>query len=409
MVTMSPFLDRFEKGFTIFVLMYFTSALTCESLFLSPDPKAIAIGDVNPFDPIFSKVQLAIYLVTIALLLLRWKSSLITALSHKVVMIFVGFMLVSFLWSVLPDESWRKGLNAFATSLFGVYLAARFTLREQIKYLAIALSLVAIFCLLFTLAMPGSAIEIGVNAGAWRGPLTQKNLLARLMVFTIMANLAAAWQAKSGRWLPWLGVALGMALLMLSGSKTGLLVLLVILVLIPLYQAMRLRDTVMIPVLITCILIGGSVGTFLIGNWEQILLSLGRDPSLSGRTDLWAGAIAKIAEHPWFGYGFRGFWSADSGAPDIWKVVGYKPPHAHNGYLNTALDLGMIGLMLFLLSLGVSYVKSIGWLRCQKGIVGLFPVLYVTFMFMYNHSENTIIEHNSIFWATFISVSLSLF
>jgi exopolysaccharide production protein ExoQ len=406
---MHPLLDRFEKGFTIFVLMYFTSALTCESLFLSPDPKAIASLEVNPFDPIFSKVQLVIYLVTIAFVLLRWKSSLITALSQPLILVIVGFMLISFLWSALPDESFRKGLNAVATSLFGVYMAARFTLREQIKYLAIALSLTAVFCLLFTVAMPGSAIEIGANAGAWRGPLTQKNLLARLMVLTIVVNLLAAWQAKSWQWLPWAGCALGSALLILSGSKTGLLVLVVMLVLIPLYQAMRLKDTVMIPILIAGILIGGSIGTFLIGNWEQLLLSLGRDPSLSGRTDLWVGAIGKIAEHPWLGYGFRGFWAADSGAPDIWKVVGYKPPHAHNGYINTALDLGMVGLMLFVLNLFVSYVKSIGWLRLQKGVVGLFPVLYVTFMFMYNHSENTIIEHNSIFWSTFISVSLSLF
>jgi exopolysaccharide production protein ExoQ len=406
---MHPLLDRFEKGFTIFVLMYFTSALTCESLFLSPDPKAISPLEVNPFDPIFSKVQLLIYLVTIALVLLRWKSSLVTALSQPLILVIVGFMLVSFLWSALPDESFRKGLNAVATSLFGVYMAARFTLREQIKYLAIALSLAAVFCLLFTLAMPGSAIEIGVNAGAWRGPLTQKNLLARLMVLTTLVNLMAAWEARSWQWLPWIGCALGSGLLILSGSKTGLLVLFVIVMLMPLYQAMRLKDTVMIPILIACILIGGSISTFLIGNWEQLLLSLGRDPSLSGRTDLWVGAIGKIAEHPWLGYGFRGFWSADSGAPDIWQVVGYKPPHAHNGYINMSLDLGMIGLMLFLLNLFVSYVKSLGWLRLQKGVVGLFPVLYITFIFMYNHSENTIIEHNSIFWSTFISVSLSLF
>ncbi|NJN48601.1 MAG: O-antigen ligase family protein [Alkalinema sp. RL_2_19] len=124
---------------------------------------------------------------------------------------------------------------------------------------------------------------------------------------------------------------------------------------------------------------------------------------------MWFGALDKIAERPWLGYGFRAFWRPEGGAPEIWKIVGYEPPHAHNGYINISLDLGVIGLALFLLSLLISYAKSIQWLRMRKGVISLLPILYVTFMFMYNHSENTIIEHNSIFWAEFVAISLSLF
>ncbi|NJN48600.1 MAG: hypothetical protein HC805_00760 [Alkalinema sp. RL_2_19] len=50
---MNPLLTLFEKGFTVFVWMYFTSALFCESLFISPDPRALAPPEANPFDPIF--------------------------------------------------------------------------------------------------------------------------------------------------------------------------------------------------------------------------------------------------------------------------------------------------------------------------------------------------------------------
>jgi exopolysaccharide production protein ExoQ len=406
---MNPILNRFERGFTIFVSLYFTSTLFCQSLFLSPDALANLADESNPFDPIFSKLQLLIYGLTLLLLLARWRSTLITLSRHKLLVAFLVFVVASSLWSDWSDESWRKGLNTIATSCFGVYTASRYSLKEQLQHLTIALGLATIFSLLFSLGAPGAAIEIGANAGSWRGPLTQKNLLARLMVLTITCNLLAIWQFERGQIFYWSMLALSSALLLMTGSKTGLLVLLILLSLIPLYRAMRLKDTLVIPILISVILLVGSVSTMLLGNWEAILVGLGRDPSLSGRTELWQGAIAKISERPWLGYGFRAFWQVDGGAMEIWKILGYQPPHAHNGYLNMTLDLGLIGLGLFLLILLITYVRSIQYLRFSRGIIALLPVMYATFMFMYNHTESTIVEHNSIFWAEFVAISLSLF
>jgi exopolysaccharide production protein ExoQ len=323
--------------------------------------------------------------------------------------VFVGFVLGSTLWSDWSDESLRKGINMVATSGFGVYSASRFSLKEQLQHLTIALGLATIFSFLFSLAAPGSAIEVGANAGSWRGPLTQKNLLARLMVLTMVGNLLAFWQADRGKVLYGIMLALSTALLLLTGSKTGLLVLLILLALIPLYRAMRLKDTVLIPIGVSVILVVGSVSTMLLGNWEAILVGLGRDPSLSGRTKLWEEALAMISARPWLGYGFRAFWQPAGDATIIWKALGYEPPHAHNGYLNVALDLGWVGLGLFFGSLLITYWRSIQCLRFSRGAIALLPVMYVTFMFMYNHTESTIVEHNSIFWAEFVAISLSLF
>jgi exopolysaccharide production protein ExoQ len=405
---MNPILNLCERGFTIFVSLFFTGTLLCESLFLSPDALARAAPESNPFDPIFSKLQLLIYGLTILLLLARWRTTLITLSRHKLLVMFLVLVVASSLWSDLPDESLRKGLNTLATSCFGIYLASRYSLKEQLQHLTIALGLATIFCLLFSLAAPGAAIEIGANVGSWRGPLTQKNLLARLMVLTMTCNLLAIWQFERGRIFYWSMLALSTALLLLTGSKTGLFVLLILLVLLPLYRAMRLKDTLVIPILIAVILVVGSVSTMLLGNWEAILLGLGRDPSLSGRTELWQAALEQISERPWGGYGFRAFWQPEGEATVIWKILGYEPPHAHNGYLNTTLDLGLVGLGLFGLSLLIAYVRSIQYLRYARGMIALLPVMYVTFMFMYNHTESTIVEHNSIFWAEFVAISISL-
>jgi O-antigen ligase len=228
------------------------------------------------------------------------------------------------------------------------------------------------------------------------------------MVLSAIVFLLLALENRRHRYL--LGGCLGLSvlLILLSGSKTALLLFLTIVILLPFYRALRWSDTLLIPLIITGILVVGSIAAIVVGNWENILLGLGRDPTLSGRTTMWEVAIDLIGQRPWLGYGYQGFWQEGGGAVVIWKAEGYKPPHAHNGFINITLDLGLTGLFLFLSTLAVTYLRGIVWLRSGRTNIELWPIFYVTFFFMYNHSENTIIEHNSIFWVLLVAVSLSM-
>lgn len=392
----------------MFSLIFLTGLLRFASFYVSPDAKADAVETYNPFDPLSSLLQQGIYTLTLLLLLARWKSSLRTALRDPVILLLAGMSFLSFLWSDFPDTSFRKGIATIQTTTFGVYMASRFSLKQQLQMLAWVLGFIVIFSILFTLAFPGVAIEAGANAGSWRGPFTQKNLLSRIGVLASIVFLLLATDSNRKSYLLWGGFGISVVLILLTGSKTSLLLLLTILFLLPLYKALRWKDTVFIPLLITLTLVGGSITTFVVGNWENLLQALGRDPTLSGRTGLWELALEKISERPWLGYGYQGFWLEGGGAEIIWKAEGYKPPHAHNGFINMMLDFGLVGLFLFLLILALIYWRSIGWLKTGTTTIELWPIFYVTFFFMYNHTENTIVEHNSIFWALLVAVSLSI-
>jgi len=274
--------------------------------------------------------------------------------------------------------------------------------------LAWAIGIIGIVSLLFTLAFPGAAIEAGANAGSWRGPFVQKNVLARIMVLGAIVFLLLALDSRKNRYWLWGGFGLCVLMILLTGSKTALLLFLSVVILLPLYKALRWSDTILVPLVITLLLVAGSIVVLIVGNWENLLLGLGRDPTLSGRTDLWELAIELIAKRPWLGYGYQGFWQDGGVAEIVWKAEGYKPPHAHNGFVNMALDLGLVGLFLFLLIIAVTYMRAIVWLRLGKTTIELWPIFYVTFFFMYNHSENTIITHNSIFWTLLASVTFSM-
>lgn len=405
---MNPMLDFLEKRFTIFALLFLSGVLRCQSLFSDPDPKADDPGASNPIDPLMSLLQQAIYGATLFLLIARHQGSIRAALRDPLVWLLAGIALMSFLWSDYSSVSLTKGITTLQTTFFGLYMASRFSSKQQLQMLAWVLGIIAVFSLLFTLGFPGAAIETGANPGSWRGPFVQKNVLARIVVLGAIVFLLLALESRRNRYWLWGGLGLCVLLILLTGSKTALLLFLVIVLLLPLYKALRWADTKLIPLLITLVLVCGSLAVLVTGNWENLLLGLGRDPTLSGRTDLWELAIELIAKRPWLGYGYQGFWQDGGGAEIIWKAEGYKPPHAHNGFVNITLDLGLIGLFLFLLTIAVTYFRSIAWLRTGKTTVELWPIFYVTFFFMYNHSENTIVEHNSIFWALLVAVSLSL-
>lgn len=405
---MSLNLAWFEKWFSVFALIFLTGILRWASLFVPPDPKADATNTYNPFDSASSLLQHGIYSIVFLLLVARPTTTLRTLQGSFWIWILPIMALLSFMWSDFPDWSLRKGITTIQTSYFGLYFASRFDNKQQLQILAWALGIVGVLSILFSAAFPGAAIEAGANAGALRGPFTQKNLLARVAILGTIVFMLNLLEAKNKSFFTWIGLGLYVLLVLLTTSKTALLLLFTILLLLPFYKALRWRTTITIPIVILTILVATSAAALVLTNWESSLAALGRDPDLNGRTGLWLGAIEKILDRPWLGYGYQGFWQDGGGATSLWLKEGYKPPHAHNGYINMPLDLGLVGLFVLILILVLSYGRSIAHLRSNKTAVGLWPLYYITFFIMYNYSENTIIAHNSIFWSLLVTVVLSI-
>ena len=405
---MNPYLKFFESRFATFGFIFLTGMLRLASFVTDPDPSEDAVSLPNPYDKLSSLFQQFVYLTSLLLLIARKKTSARTLIRDPLIWTLPLMAVLSFLWSDFPANSKRRGITIIQTSYFGLYVASRFTVRQQLQMLGWAFGIITVFSFLFCLAFPGTGIEMGANAGSWRGPFAQKNLLARFMVLSAIIFLLLALDNPKYPKVSWGLFGLSVLMILLTGSKTALLLFLTVIMLLPFYKLLRNKDTLIIPVVVLGILIGGSVLIFVTSNWLDILAALGRDPTLSGRTTLWEIAIMKIKQRFWLGYGFQAFWVDGGGAVPIWQHEGYKPPHAHNGFVNMGLDLGVLGLILFLLTIISNYLRSIIWLRSSNSMADLFPIFYITFFFMYNHTESTIIEPNSLFWALLVSISLSM-
>ena len=79
---------------------------------------------------------------------------------------------------------------------------------------------------------------------------------------------------------------------------------------------------------------------------KLVISSMGRDMTLTGRTELWS-LLIDMQTNPLIGTGFESFWLGER-AQKLWDIYWWRPNEAHNGYLETYLNLGWIGLLLLL-------------------------------------------------------------
>ncbi|HBE18537.1 MAG TPA: O-antigen polymerase [Cyanobacteria bacterium UBA11149] len=401
-----------EPKFAVLALLIFTGVLDIPSYNSLSDGVAKgaagAIASGSPFEPLTKLLRYGIYLATILLIIARFKSVVRPAMRDPFLWALVGLALMSFIWSDFPDISRKEGFLTLLITLFGLYLASRYTLNEQLRIVAWTTGIAVVFSLLYTLALPGWGIEQGIHAGAWRGPLVQKNLFARLMAICGLPLLLSTNKTHKYRYIIWTIFGLAVMQLLFSDSKTALVAFLTLIILLPFYQALGWANSTTIPILITIVLLGASGGTWLISNWESFLTGLGRDTTLTGRTDIWAAVIDKIREQPWLGYGYKAFWQAGGGQDYVWYVFRFAIFTAHNGYIDLTAQLGLLGLSCFVLSFITAYMRALAWIRLGKTSEWLWPITYLTFIFMYNQSESTNIETNSFFWILYVAVTLSM-
>lgn len=348
-----------------------------------------------------------IYAVTLCLIFFRWKRFINAATKSKLLLLFVAIAQASVLWSDEPFVTLRRSSAALGTTLFGLYFATRFNLKEQLHLLAWAFGLAAVSSLIFALAFPAYGIN-AAQGSAWRGVFLHKNPHGMMMTISAMVFLLIAMSSRKYRNLMWAGFGLSVSLVVLSTAKTPLILLLTILALLPLYRALRWNPSWTLLFFIVAVILLGSFAILLLSNWETVLTSMGKDVTLTGRTEVWAAVLDMLHKRPWLGYGYSGFWLGDrGGSADVRRIVGWPVTYAHNGILDLLLDLGYLGALVFVLNFLISCFSAIAAVRWSKTANSYWPLLLLTYTLLSNLTDSTILKPNNIIWVLYVAASLS--
>lgn len=115
-----------------------------------------------------------------------------------------------------------------------------------------------------------------------------------------------------------------------------------------------------------------------------VLGLLGRNPSLTNRTEVWA-TLKQFEVNPIFGAGFMSFWSGQR-LEAIWEILGAGINQAHNGYLEQYLNLGYIGVMF------IAAIMLKGLLSTRKHLdidppASMLRLSFIVTAALYNYTE----------------------
>jgi|CXWL01.1.fsa_nt_gi exopolysaccharide production protein ExoQ len=140
-------------------------------------------------------------------------------------------------------------------------------------------------------------------------------------------------------------------------------------------------------ILILTILLGGVIAAIgFSSNLQELgLKAVGKDATLTGRTELWDAGKKIGMQNPIFGVGLGAFWVA--GTPEaerIWFnffIANKTGFHFHNLFINIFVDLGIIGVTLWGLMYISTFLKSFRYLL--KNDTSIESMFYVGMSFMY--------------------------
>lgn len=394
-----------EKSFVVVVLVLSTTAFV--NLF--PGESGTEFQEQGI---LFAQILWAVlYAVLLFVTRRNFKAFVRPLWDNKLLLFLSAWAILSVTWSIDRQVTIRHFAALMLSSLFGAYFGLRYRFRDQLNLLLTSLCVVIAASVFACLVFPDYAVTIAdaSEGPSWQGVVAHRNTLGRLAVMATLI-LTIYFVRRIRRIAIVIGIVALFLVVSLTQSKTALVYFFLGIAAFPFIRGLQTKPEKRRKILLVAIACCLVVATWAYYQWGNFTSSLGRDPELTGRLALWALSFTFIAEKPFFGYGFDAFWSnfygpaADFRVASGWLVA----PHAHNGILNLWLDLGLIGVVLFLLGFAITCWRAVSFAKMTRSVECLWPVIFLAFFFTYSLTELSFLSRNELFWMLYVGVAVSL-
>jgi len=132
---------------------------------------------------------------------------------------------------------------------------------------------------------------------------------------------------------------------------------------------------------------------------DTLIGSLGRESTMTGRTELWEDVLA-FRTNPVLGAGFESFWLGGR-TEWLWAKHWWRPNQAHNGYLETYLNLGWVGVVLLAVCILSVFRKANSNLLSDFAL-GRFRMGLLASVVVYNYTEATFKALHLLYFAFYL-------
>lgn len=361
-------------------------------------------ASVEEGSPLDRTVLIALFCIGLIILVIRrfdWS----TAISKNVwLMMLLGYMLVSILWSDIPFVSFKRWTRELTVLVMSFLIATESEPRQAVQslfrriiYILIPFSYVVIHY------FPKYGREYNPWTGdlMWIGVATQKNGLGILCIFAAFFLIWSFIRRRQGKDTPatkyqtYLEALIFILTLWLMGgpqhsfsysatsNATFIFGLSILIGLSLIKKKGTMIELKALIVIVVFIIVYGTVTPF-VGKLSLVDISsiLGRNSNLTGRNEIWAILTPLAMKRPILGYGFGGFWTTDA----IQEVRGIQQSHC--GYLDILLNLGLIGHIFFSMFL-LSCCRKAQREMIENFDWGSFFICFLLMALVHNISESS--------------------
>lgn len=384
-----------------FILAFFSGAIVG---IIFPHAASDSVVD----NPAARALWYPVYLIVLLLSLRSLPQVIRSVAFTPIIILCVLWMGLTFLWSELPAVTFRRSIALMMGTILGFVLAARYDWGQLVQRIAFVFVLLAIITVIMVVLQPSKAIMYEIHYGAWRGPWVEKNYLGGNMVKGLAAALCA-FAMRPDRWWIWVpGAFLCFVLVLMSTSKTALVAALLTILLFLAIRVFRRFPVLRIPLMYFSVM---SIAVFTLSVLvfpEEVFGLIGKDPTLTGRTDIWALLIESIKEKWTMGYGYGAYWQEELGPSfKVRNALEWGVPTAHNGWMEIWLSGGVVIVALFGIHYIVSLLLAINRLG-RGGVEAYWAIIFMLLFFFFSMSESTILAQNDVTWAIFVATSVKL-
>ncbi|MEM9534170.1 MAG: O-antigen ligase family protein [Cyanobacteria bacterium P01_E01_bin.45] len=313
--------------------------------------------------------------------------------------------LLSTLWSPFPDVTLRRAFAVVNTSLFGVYMGGRYNLKEILYLLRYVFVIIGGLSLIFAVVFPSWGLMQDLHAGAFRGVFIHKNSAAVRLSTGVIVFLVLTFSGEGSRLFNGIWTLLIFGMVTASQSSTGLGACILSFASIPFLLIPRGKLSQMLPAIFGTLLLAFLGGMFLLENTGTVLEAFGEDSQLTGRANFWPVLLESIYQRFWLGYGYEGYWAGGLNGPSAilaQLATTNAKTHAHNGYLETMLSVGFLGLFCLIVNLWSSILNFLKYVRHTTGFLALFPILFMVQFFAANMVETSVYGYNNFTWVIYV-------
>jgi exopolysaccharide production protein ExoQ len=333
--------------------------------------------------------------------------------NNWIILPFFIFSGISIFWSVYWQISLYRWVILFCTIITGGYIGLRYDLKYFIKLLSFFGIFILLLCSIYVFLIPHIGVMNYYNIqGAWIGIYWHKNhmgLIATFINILFLINIIDSVKSKRKQVLFW-GLLYIYSLLFVYQSDsvsafftTILLHGVILFALLWIKFRNKIRRSHYF--IFIAVLIFGSLILWI--NADKLLGIFNRNTTLTGRIPMWTYLFdTYISKRPFLGYGFNAFWYLNFHRVAVQLAAGYPDPIviSDNGFIDILVNTGYGGLILFSIFYFGLWWRSVKYAIKASNIIGIFPIILMSFTLLANVSWSLIFENESFFMLIMISV-----